>query len=226
MQYPLPNNIRAVVWLFVNWNFNHKNWTFEKSKLKYKNSVKNSLQNVCHSTQALNVDGLVQKDVTSLLRHWSYVFLALTHRCVINVKHQCAWGFVSRFLNSITLYQLWLIGCRFGWLHCYGPLARLTHWGRDKMAATFQTVFSNAFFNENVGISINILLKFVPKGQINHIPAFVQVMAWRRPGNKPLFEPMMVSLQMHNASLGLYELTHWCLVMPYGEMDLGHIWLR
>ena len=47
--------------------------------------------------------------------------------------------------------------------------------------------------NENVSISIDISLKFVPRGQINNIPSFVQIMAWRRPGDKPLSEPMMVS---------------------------------
>ena len=66
----------------------------------------------------------------------------------------------------------------------------LTHWCRDKMDAISQTTLSNAFFvNENVKILIEISLKFVPKG-----PALVQTMAWRRPGDKPLFEPMMVSL--------------------------------
>ena len=35
-------------------------------------------------------------------------------------------------------------------------------------------------------------LTFAPKGQINSIPALVQIMAWRRPGDKPLSEPMMV----------------------------------
>ena len=39
-----------------------------------------------------------------------------------------------------------------------------------------------------------ISLKFVPKGQINNIPTLVQIMAWRRPGDKPLPELMMVSL--------------------------------
>ena len=34
--------------------------------------------------------------------------------------------------------------------------------------------------------------KFIPKGPINNIPAFVQMMAWRRPGDKPSSEPMMV----------------------------------
>ena len=53
------------------------------------------------------------------------------------------------------------------------------------------------FFNENVWISIQISLKFVPKGPINNIPALVQIMAWRRSGDKPLSEPMMVSLPTH-----------------------------
>ena len=46
-------------------------------------------------------------------------------------------------------------------------------------------------------IWIEFSLKFVPKGSINNIPALVQVMAWHRPGDKPLSEPMMVSLLMH-----------------------------
>ena len=53
------------------------------------------------------------------------------------------------------------------------------------------------FLNENVWIPIKISLKFVPKGRINNIPALVQIMAWRRPGDKPLSEPMMVSLPTH-----------------------------
>ena len=36
------------------------------------------------------------------------------------------------------------------------------------------------FLNENVWISINISLKFVPRGPINNITTLVQVMAWRR----------------------------------------------
>ena len=59
------------------------------------------------------------------------------------------------------------------------------------------------FFCENVWIKVEISLKFVPKGHINNIPALVQIIAWRRPGNKPLSEPMMVSL-----------LTHICVTQP------------
>ena len=53
------------------------------------------------------------------------------------------------------------------------------------------------FFNENVYILIKISPKLVPHGSINNTPALVQIMAWRRPGDKPLSEPMMVSLSTH-----------------------------
>ena len=83
-------------------------------------------------------------------------------------------------------------------------LAVLTHWGRDEMGAISQTTFSNAFsWMKMLRISIKISLKFVPKGPINNIPALVQMMAWRRSGDKPLSEPMMVGL-----------LTHICVTRP------------
>ena len=47
------------------------------------------------------------------------------------------------------------------------------------------------FFNENVWISIAVSQKFVPMGPINNIPALVEIMAWRWPGDKPLSEPMV-----------------------------------
>ena len=58
-------------------------------------------------------------------------------------------------------------------------------------------IFKCILLNKNVWIPIKISMKFVPKGPINNIPALVQIMAWRRPGDKPLSEPMMVSLTMH-----------------------------
>ena len=46
-------------------------------------------------------------------------------------------------------------------------------------------------------ISIKISLKFVPKGPINYIPSLIQIMPWRRPGDKPLSEPVMVRWLIH-----------------------------
>ena len=70
--------------------------------------------------------------------------------------------------------------------------------------------FKCIFLNENVWISIKISLRFLPKGPINNIPALVQIMAWRRPGDKPLSEPMLVILLTHiYASLCLNELRYY-----------------
>ena len=57
--------------------------------------------------------------------------------------------------------------------------------------------FKCIFLFENAWIWINISLEFVPKVRINNIPALVQIMAWRRSGDKPLSEPMMVRLPTH-----------------------------
>ena len=57
--------------------------------------------------------------------------------------------------------------------------------------------FKCIFLNENVWISLKISLKFVPKVPINYIPALSQIMAWRRPGDKSLSEPMMFCLRTH-----------------------------
>ena len=64
-------------------------------------------------------------------------------------------------------------------------------------------IFNCIFLNENVSILIKISLMFVPDGPINNIPALVKIMAWHRPGDKPLSEPMIVSL-----------LTHICITRP------------
>ena len=53
-------------------------------------------------------------------------------------------------------------------------------------------LFKSIFMNKNIWISIKMSLKFVRKGPINNIPAFVQIMAWHRPGDNPLSEPVMV----------------------------------
>ena len=53
------------------------------------------------------------------------------------------------------------------------------------------------FLNENVWVSLKISLKFVPNVRIYNITALVQIMDWRRPGYKPLSEPIMVSLPTH-----------------------------
>ena len=50
---------------------------------------------------------------------------------------------------------------------------------------------------------MNISLKYIPRVPNNNIPTLLQIMAWRRPDDKPLSEPMMVNL-----------LTHTCVIRP------------
>ena len=52
-------------------------------------------------------------------------------------------------------------------------------------------IFKCIFLNEKFYVLIKISLKFVPNGPIDNNPALVQVMAWRRIGDKPLSEPML-----------------------------------
>ena len=85
------------------------------------------------------------------------------------------------------------------------PWEKMTQNGRHFANDTFKRIF----LNENVRISNKISPKFVPEGPINNIPALVQIMAWRRPGDKPLSEPMVVS-----------SLTHICVTWPQWVNDL------
>ena len=58
-------------------------------------------------------------------------------------------------------------------------------------------IFKCIIVNENVLIWLKISLNFVPKARINNIAALVQIMAWRRPADKPLSEQMMVRSATH-----------------------------
>ena len=90
---------------------------------------------------------------------------------------QNGWHFVNNILNTLR------------------PRQNGRHFADD--------IFNCIFLNENVWIPIKISLKFVPRGSINNIPALVQIKAWRRAGDKPLSEPMMVR-----------SLTHICVTRP------------
>ena len=72
-------------------------------------------------------------------------------------------------------------------------------------------VFKCIFVNKMFCILNRLLLKFVPKGLINNIPALVQIMAWRRPGGKPLSEPKLTQFSdTYITALGGDELKVHC----------------
>ena len=90
-------------------------------------------------------------------------------------------------------------------------------------------IFKRIFLNENGGISIKISLKFVHKGPINNTPALVQMMAWRRLGDKPLSESMMVSLSMlisvtRPQWVNTTYIYHWAVSLLVLDDGMSPIW--
>ena len=78
----------------------------------------------------------------------------------------------------------------------------LTHLPLDKMTAILaDDIFKCIFLNENDRIPIELSLKSVSRGPVDNKPALVQVMAWRRTGDKPLPEPMLTQFTNAYAAL-------------------------
>ena len=98
--------------------------------------------------------------------------------------------FLKWHLLLVQYAVLW--NCMFNTLR---PRLSRRHFADDR--------FRYIFLNENILISIKKITEFIAKGPINKLPALVQIMAWRRPGDKPLFEAMMVRF-----------LTHICVAQP------------
>ena len=93
------------------------------------------------------------------------------------------------------------------WVNTLRPRQSSHHFADD--------FFKCIFLNEDIWISINISLKFVPKGQINNIPALDQIMAWHRPGDKPLSELMMVIVVTYICSTQPQWVYHWILCFSF-----------
>ena len=108
--------------------------------------------------------GLCKKDVTPLLMHWSYIFLALSHRKVHNIPWSLCVGkpVLSGFPRASNVESK-ASPCHDNFVHKAGQTDgqtdanrtmhdstdgrwRLTHLPFDEMAAISQTIFSDTFF--------------------------------------------------------------------------------
>ena len=74
------------------------------------------------------------------------------------------------------------------------------------MAATLADyIFKCIYLNENFRILNKTSLKYVLLGLIDFMAALVEMMAWRRTGDKPLSQPMLVccadAYMRHSASM-------------------------
>ena len=116
--------------------------------------------------------------------------------------HHSAWMGLYKILWPIvlTMWMMMLIFQLTSQKACIDKL-RLRQNGHH-----FVDVFKCIFFIENVWISLMITQTFVPKVWINNIPALVEIMAWCQPGDKPVSQPIVVSLLMHICVTHLNEL--------------------
>ena len=76
---------------------------------------------------------------------------------------------------------------------CLNSLSLNTLEARQNYRHFPEDIFKCILLPANVCISIKISLKFVPKGPINNISALVQIMALRRPCDKPFLSQITVA---------------------------------
>ena len=124
----------------------------------------------------------------------NFIFGYETGPMQLIICQQCGcWWPAIRYKAGFSWIQAFPVvygpGVHGVWVNTLRPRQNGRHFADD--------TFKRIFLNENFRISIKISLKFVPKGPINNIPVLVQIMAWRRSGDKPLCEPMMASLLIH-----------------------------
>ena len=177
------------------------------------------LEHLCKNCPGMNSTG----------HHWWEINIDSGNGLVLSVTKPLSEPMLTKFHDAL-------------WHKASAGASVLTHWGRYKNGRHFpDDIFKCIFLNESVWISIKFSLKFVPKGPIDNIPALVQIMAWRRSGDKPLSEPMMVSLLTHLCVTrpqwvkpGFRVLLDWMRArlenvaqkLDHGQIDKWHVWVK
>ena len=88
-------------------------------------------------------------------------------------------------------------------------------------------IFKCISLNENDIIPIQISQIFFPMSPIDNKPALVQIMAWRRIGDKPLPETMMAQFtDAYMRHYGRWVLTHSGLIKHNCTRELCRHWFR
>ena len=161
----------------------------------------------CRATEPRHQCGTSSYGIVYNIVHICSGFLSWSH-----ITFRSPYGFIQNLafhdiLRHLKCYIYFPVSCLRSYVHggvlCFRYFAILNSLRPRRTGRYNADIFKCIFLKESVWIPTIISLKFVPKGQINNIPALVQIMAWRRPGDKPLSEPMMVSL-----------LTHICVTRP------------
>ena len=114
------------------------------------------------------------------------------HCSVKNKNQKNALSFLYLFL------EIWFINCQSN----HPPQLVTLHIEAEKKWPPFPGRHFQVHFLEWKCLNLYWhSLTFILKGQINNIPALIQVMAWHQSGDKPLVVPMIFSLLTHSASM-------------------------
>ena len=146
-------------------------------------AIKWTISQIPECTSSISHNALFRTEM------WTFLFwiehCGIWNRCILRFVNSVNW----QMLLAVRIADLSINVLHWIWLNTLRSSQNGHHFADD--------IFKWIFLNENARIPIKILLKFVPQGPINNIPALVQKMAWRRPGDKPLSGPMMVRLPTH-----------------------------
>ena len=123
--------------------------------------------------------------------------------CVIEQgHHRPRWWLVTCLVTKFSEIQFKIQEHYFGTNNAFKNVCKMltslfttSTLRTGKMTTTLaDDIFKCISLKENFWILNKISLKYIPKGVIDNMAALVQIMAWCRPGDKPLSEPMMVNL--------------------------------
>ena len=154
------------------------------------------------------------------MKPWSHTWFELDsfkdNNQVIIIRACARWqrwqpqSYTRTHTHTHTHTHIYIYIYIYTYIYTYQPwsckrVVKLSHGEKKKQAQCFfnssspgqngryfaDDIFKRIFVNENFSILIKISLKFVPKGPIANNPSLVEIMAWRRIGDKPLSEPML-----------------------------------
>ena len=116
---------------------------------------------------------------------WDFSIFNSSFRKFSSAWSNYIWAMLSKIKIKPCQFMACIVNINFSLLDaikCINTLRPGQNW-RHFADDSFKCIF----LNENVWIPTKISLKFVPQGPINNISALVQIMAWCRPGDKPIF---------------------------------------
>ena len=141
--------------------------------------------------------------------HWSYVFLALTHRYVIlNWPLDCKHAVSSLDVQNISMFRGQFIGCTEH-QHVQGPFSVFNSLAPGSFQWNLRKIiFKLILVTDGCDISSEIALRWTSRYLNDDKPRLVQVMAWCCQATSHYLSHVDLDPCHHMASLGHNELKY------------------